>query len=105
MERHPEVPFWLCVGDVADADGNYESFPAPLYWIKGNNENFDAIAAGFLPENLFHIPNGQLKTIASLRLAGLGGTHALPADRYTVSTTVRFITGEIRTETATFDVQ
>ena len=21
MERHPEVPFWLCVGDVADADG------------------------------------------------------------------------------------
>jgi GWxTD domain-containing protein len=37
--------------------------------------------------------------------AGLGCTHALPADTYTVSTTVRFITGEIRTETATFDVQ
>ena len=51
MERHPEVPFWLCVGDVADADGNYERFPAPLYWIKGNNENFDAIAAGVFPES------------------------------------------------------
>ena len=76
MERHPEVPFWLCVGDVADADGNYEGFPAPLYWIKGNNENFDAIAADVFPENLFHLPNGQLKTIGSLRVAGLGGTHA-----------------------------
>ncbi|MBA3640043.1 MAG: hypothetical protein M3541_15050 [Acidobacteriota bacterium] len=43
MERHREVPFWLCVGDVADPDGRYETFPAPLYWIKGNNENFDLI--------------------------------------------------------------
>ena len=43
MERHPEVPFWLCIGDVATADGRYESLPSPLHWIKGNNENFDAI--------------------------------------------------------------
>ena len=49
MRRHPDVPFWLCVGDVADAAGRYEPFAAPLYWIKGNNENFDAIAAGDLP--------------------------------------------------------
>jgi hypothetical protein len=44
MKAHPDVPFWLCVGDVADADGRYEPLPSPLYWIKGNNENFDAIA-------------------------------------------------------------
>ncbi len=53
MERHSpaatrgnleHVPFWLCVGDVASADGKYEPLPAPLHWIKGNNENFDAIA-------------------------------------------------------------
>ncbi|CAN5843043.1 metallophosphoesterase [soil metagenome] len=76
MERHPEVPFWLCVGDVADEDGRYEPMPAPLYWIKGNNENFDAIAAGEFPEKLHYIPNGQLIELDSLRIAGLGGTFA-----------------------------
>src|SRR5688572_17988098 len=76
MERHPEVPFWVCVGDVADAGGRYEPFPAPLYWIKGNNENFDLIAAGDLPRGLHYIPNGTLLTLGDLRIAGLGGTHA-----------------------------
>ena len=76
MERHREVPFWLCVGDVADANGHYEPFPAPLYWIKGNNENFDTIASGDFPENLHYIPNGVLIDIDGLRVAGLGGTHA-----------------------------
>jgi len=74
MERHPDVPFWVCVGDVADAAGNYAGLPAALYWIKGNNENFDLIEAwrkapphteavhAALPntaENLYYIPNGQ----------------------------------------------
>ena len=76
MERHREVPFWLCVGDVADADGKYETFPSPLYWVKGNNENFDAIASNRLPPNLFHLPNGELKSIGLLNVAGLGGTYA-----------------------------
>ena len=76
MERHLEVPFWLCVGDVADERGEYEPLPSPLYWIKGNNENFDTIASGEFPENLHHIPNGQLTEIDGLRIAGLGGTHA-----------------------------
>jgi predicted phosphodiesterase len=87
MERHPEVPFWLCVGDVADANGHYESLPAPLYWIKGNNENFDRIAdwlvrRGVAPhhatDTLFsgYIPNGELVEIDGLRVAGLGGTLA-----------------------------
>ena len=83
MKRHSEVPFWLCVGDVADADGRYQSLPAPLYWIKGNNENFDLISAALadggnvLPENLHYIPNGVLTTLAGgLRIAGLGGTFA-----------------------------
>ena len=76
MERHPEVPFWLCVGDVADAEGRYEPFPAPLYWIKGNNENFDAIASGDLPRGLHFVPNGRMITLEGLRVAGLGGTFA-----------------------------
>jgi uncharacterized protein len=45
MRRHAEIPFWLCVGDVGDDHGVYEDVPAPLYWIKGNNEDFDYIAA------------------------------------------------------------
>lgn len=92
MNAHGDVPFWLCVGDVADADGRYEPLPAPLYWIKGNNENFDAIAdaasaaSGRVPyevlDNLFFIPNGHAIDVGrllpgiQLRVAGLGGTFA-----------------------------
>jgi Icc-related predicted phosphoesterase len=76
VQRHPDVPFWLCVGDVADEAGRYEPLGAPVYWIKGNNENFDLIASGDLPAGLHHIPNGTLVIIAGLRVAGLGGTYA-----------------------------
>jgi uncharacterized protein len=76
MTSHPDVAFWLCVGDVADAHGRYEPMPAPLHWIKGNNENFDAIAAGSLPANLHFLPNAQLARIGGVQVAGLGGTFA-----------------------------
>jgi uncharacterized protein len=76
MRHHPDIDAWLCVGDVADAQGRYESFDAPLYWIKGNNENFDLIASGELPANLHYIPNGAVQMIAGLRVGGLGGTFA-----------------------------
>jgi hypothetical protein len=87
MRRHPEIPFWLCVGDVGDDRGVYEAPPAPLYWIKGNNEDFDFIAGlgGRGPEargqerlidNLHYIPNAELVEIDGLRVAGVGGTFA-----------------------------
>lgn len=76
MRRHPEVPLWLSVGDIAGAEGRYEPFGSPVYWIKGNNENFDAIASGDLPPGLHYLPNGQLRNIGGLRVAGLGGTLA-----------------------------
>jgi uncharacterized protein len=80
MERHPEVPFWLCVGDIASRAGAYPEPPAPLYWIKGNNENFDRIAeweAGKPPiTNLHYIRNGTAVEAGPLRVAGLGGTFA-----------------------------
>jgi predicted phosphodiesterase len=76
MERHPDLPFWLCVGDVADDQGRYEPFPSPVYWIKGNNEDFDAIASRELPGGLHVIENGRLVVIDGLRVAGLGGTFA-----------------------------
>jgi uncharacterized protein len=85
------VPVWLCVGDIATADGRYEPLGAPVYWIHGNNDNFDAIASRDLPADLHHIENASLVEIpiaaepaasatpaldARLRLAGLGGTFA-----------------------------
>jgi hypothetical protein len=76
MERHGDVPFWLCVGDVADAEGRYEPFPAAVHFIKGNNEGFDTLAGGQLPANLHYLPNGELRVIGGLRVAGLGGTFA-----------------------------
>jgi len=76
MTRHADVPCWLSVGDLADEHGQYEAVPAPLYWIKGNNEGFDAIADGSLPENCRFLANGTLRDVEGLRIAGLGGTFA-----------------------------
>jgi Icc-related predicted phosphoesterase len=76
MARHPEVPFWISVGDLADDHGRYEEVPAPLHWIKGNNENFDVIASGDLPASLRFLENGCVLEIEGLRIAGLGGTFA-----------------------------
>jgi predicted phosphodiesterase len=76
MELHDDVPFWVCVGDLADDQGRYEPVPRPLHWIKGNNEDFDLIASGDFPENLRHVPNAALVTLEGVRVAGLGGTFA-----------------------------
>ena len=80
MARHPDVPFWLCVGDLASRAGAYPEPIAPLYWIKGNNDNFDAIESyvnGTLhTPNLHYIPNGTATRIGDLVVAGLGGTYA-----------------------------
>src|SRR5262245_57513792 len=76
LREHPDVPFWLSVGDLADEHGRYESVDSPIYWIKGNNENFDAIADGALPANLEFLPNAQAIDVAGLRVCGLGGTFA-----------------------------
>jgi Icc-related predicted phosphoesterase len=80
MARHPEVSFWICPGDLAAEDGTYPRPRAPLYWIKGNNEDFDFVAAqtagaGTLP-NLHYIPNGTAVKVSHLTVAGLGGTLA-----------------------------
>ena len=80
IARHPDIPFWLCVGDVASVTGAYPTPAAPIYWIKGNNEGFDRIHAfrtgtESIP-NMHYIPNGVLHHIGGLRIAGVGGTFA-----------------------------
>ena len=80
LTRHPDVPFWLCVGDVGSITGAYPAPAAPLYWIKGNNESFDRIEAfrsgTEVIEHLHYIPNGVLTRVGPLRVAGVGGTFA-----------------------------
>ena len=55
MSRHRDVRIWVSVGDVASNDGEYFTPLVPLYWIKGNNEEFDVIAmlAEQTPKSLF----------------------------------------------------
>jgi calcineurin-like phosphoesterase family protein len=81
MARHPEVAFWVCPGDLASESGEYPRPRAPLFWIKGNNEDFDFVAeqpaAGGTVPHLHYIPNGvSVKAPGGLMLAGLGGTFA-----------------------------
>jgi Icc-related predicted phosphoesterase len=80
MERHPDVPLWICVGDVASITGAYPEPVAPLYWIKGNNEDFNRIAEWEAGEhavpNLHYIRNSSALQVGTLTVAGLGGTFA-----------------------------
>jgi hypothetical protein len=80
MGRHPDIPFWVCVGDVASNDGEYFEPAAPLYWIKGNNEDFDVIAAAIagrpFASTLHYLPNGGPYQVGPWRVAALGGTFA-----------------------------
>ena len=80
MQRHSDVPLWVCVGDVASNDGEYFTPVAPLYFIKGNNEDFDVLAAavdGRTPApNLHYLKNGGPHVVGPWRVAALGGTFA-----------------------------
>src|SRR5213595_2353975 len=80
MGRHEEVPLWVCVGDVASNDGEYFTPERPLYFIKGNNEDFDVIAAavkGHPPAPMLHyLANGGPHPVGPWRVAALGGTFA-----------------------------
>jgi len=80
MARHDDVPLWVCVGDVASNDGDYFEPVAPLYWIKGNNEDFDVIASAMAGQppapNLHYLSNGGPHRVGPWRVAALGGTFA-----------------------------
>jgi hypothetical protein len=80
MKRHPDVAVWVSVGDVASNDGEYFEPICPLYFIKGNNEDFDVLAeamAGRPPAPTLHyLPNGGPYRVGPWRVAALGGTFA-----------------------------
>jgi hypothetical protein len=80
MRRHADITLWVSVGDVASNDGEYFSPDAPLHFIKGNNEDFDVLAAapgGVLPASRLHyLRNGGPHIVGPWRVAALGGTFA-----------------------------
>lgn len=80
MIRHPDILLWVQVGDVASNNGEYFAPPRPLYFIKGNNEDFDilaAAAAGHPPApRLHYLPNGGPHQVGPWRAAAMGGTFA-----------------------------
>lgn len=80
MQRHADIELWVCVGDVASNDGDYFSPRAPLYFIKGNNEEFDVLARAMHGDSpaptLHYMPNGGPHTVGPWRVAALGGTFA-----------------------------
>jgi uncharacterized protein len=80
MGRHADVPLWISVGDVASNNGEYFTPRSPLYFIKGNNEDFDVIAAAIAgrppSETLHYLPNGGPYHVGPWRIAALGGTFA-----------------------------
>jgi hypothetical protein len=80
MLRHPDIPLWVQVGDVATNDGDYFTPICPLYWIKGNNEDFDKIADAIqgkpIAPTLHYLKNGGPHVVGPWRVAVLGGTFA-----------------------------
>lgn len=80
MTRHPDVTLWLSVGDVASNDGEYFEPAWPVYFIKGNNEDFDVLAAasaGTPPSpSLHYMANGGPYQVGPWKVAALGGTFA-----------------------------
>jgi len=80
MTRHADVPLWVSVGDVASNEGEYFEPIAPLYFIKGNNEDFDVLAAAIDGQppapRLFYLRNGGPHLVGPWRVAALGGTFA-----------------------------
>jgi len=80
MTRHADVPLWVSVGDVASNEGEYFEPVAPLYFIKGNNEDFDVLAAAIDGQppapTLIYLRNGGPHLVGPWRVAALGGTFA-----------------------------
>jgi hypothetical protein len=80
MKRHSDIALWVSVGDVASNEGEYFTPIVPVYWIKGNNEDFDVIADAMCGRStaptLHYLPNGGPHQVGPWRVAALGGTFA-----------------------------
>ncbi|MBI4476628.1 MAG: hypothetical protein HY654_05610 [Acidobacteria bacterium] len=80
MRRHPDVPAWVCVGDLENDHVRTNPPPAPFFLTKGNNEDFDFLAqvarGDLVVANFAVLVNGLPATIAGCQVVALGGTLA-----------------------------
>ncbi len=71
---------WLSVGDLAGKNYEYFPMPKPLYFIAGNNDDFEVLEKMQKGEldipSLNFIPNARLQMLEGVRVLGLGGTYA-----------------------------
>jgi Icc-related predicted phosphoesterase len=59
-------------GDYAELIAEGWAAPIPTYFCKGNNEDFQALE-GPLPHGLTHVPDGEVITLGTSRVAFVGG--------------------------------
>ncbi len=80
MARHPDVPLWVQVGDVASNDGDYFTPVAAALLDQGQQRGFrrDRRGDGGHPPaaTLHYLPNGGPHAVGPWRVAALGGTFA-----------------------------
>ena len=80
MRGHPDVPFWLCVGDLASRAGVYPNRRRRSTGSRATTRTSTesaAMATGTrVIANLHYIPNGTATRVGPLTVAGLGGTYA-----------------------------
>ena len=57
--------------------GTAPKFPVPVYYIKGNHEDFDNLDSIHLKRiNIHHIPQGAIIDVGGYKIAGIGGIHS-----------------------------
>lgn len=65
------------LGNFEEYFKNQTGLPCPVYFCKGNHEDFEFLMKheknSMLLPNLFYIPNGQIVTVQGVRIAFLGG--------------------------------
>ena len=81
MQRHPDVPLWVSVGDVASNDGEYFEPVAPLLLHQRQQRGLrragrDARRTSAGAPTLHYLPNGAPYVVGPWRIAALGGTFA-----------------------------
>ena len=54
-----------------------EPFKIPVYYIKGNHDDFDNLDSEYLKYlNIHYIPQGEIIEIQGIKIAGVGGIHS-----------------------------
>jgi Icc-related predicted phosphoesterase len=61
-----------------DYHSGKKRFPVPIYFVKGNHEDFDVIEdiRKGMVENLHYMENGKVYDIAGLRVGAVGGNYS-----------------------------